>query len=53
MADDHGHDHPEPEGIVRTTAPQQAFGSREVGVGLVVFAVGLVLTFGIPLALTL
>lgn len=53
MADDHGHDHPEPEGIVRTTAPQQAFDTRDAGIGLVVLAVGLVFTFGIALALTL
>ena len=52
MTDD-GHEHPEPEGIVRTTAPQQAFGSREVGIGFVVLAVGLLLTFGLAIGLTL
>ena len=53
MTDDHGHEGPEPEGIERTTAPQQPFGNREVGIGFAVLAVGLVLTFGIALALTL
>jgi hypothetical protein len=50
--DDH-HDHPEPEGPVRTTAPQQAFTSSQVGIGFAVLAVGLVLTFGLALGLTL
>jgi len=53
MADDHGHDHPEPEGIQRNTAPQQEFGTREVAIGMAVLAVGLALTFGIGAGLTL
>jgi hypothetical protein len=53
MTDDHGHDHPESEGIVRTTAPQQPFDTRGVGIGFLVLAVGLVLTFGLALGLTL
>ncbi len=53
MADEHGHDHGDPEGIVRTTAPQQDFDTRQVGIGLAVLVVGLVLTFGIALGLTL
>jgi len=53
MADDHEHDYPEPEGIVRETAPQQSFGTREVAIGLAVLAVGLLVTFGIGVGLTL
>lgn len=53
MTDEHGHEHPEPEGIERTTSPQQPFGTRDVGIGFLVLAVGLVLTFGLALGLTL
>jgi hypothetical protein len=49
MADDHGHD--EEEG--RTTAPQSEYTASQVGLGFAVALVGLVVTFGIPLALTL
>ena len=49
--DDHGHGHGEPEGIVRRTAPMQAFRTRHVWIGLVVLLVGLAITFGLPLAL--
>ena len=35
----------------RTTAPQSAFTSAQVGTGLVVLAVGLVIGFGLPLLL--
>lgn len=35
----------------RSTAPQSEFGSREVAIGLAVLAVGLLLTFGLALAL--
>ncbi len=35
----------------RVTAPMQSFGSREVTVGFVVLAVGLLLAFVLPLAL--
>jgi hypothetical protein len=50
MADDHGHDDEE-EG--RTTAPQSEYTASQVGLGVAVALVGLVVTFGIPLALTL
>lgn len=43
--DAHGAD----EGLDRVTSPMQAFGSREVGIGLVILAVGLIVTFVIPL----
>jgi len=34
----------------RSTAPQSEFTMRQVGTGIVVLAVGLVLTFGVALA---
>jgi hypothetical protein len=37
----------------RSTAPQSEYGLRDVGVGLVVLAVGLVATFGLALAVGL
>jgi hypothetical protein len=37
----------------RVTAPQQRYSTRDVGIGVVVAAVSLVITFGIPLAFTL
>lgn len=46
--DDHG---PVPEGE-RVTAPMQSYTSRDVGVGVAVFAAGLLVAFGVPLALT-
>jgi hypothetical protein len=51
-ADAHGHDDGHDHGG-RSTAPQSAYTLREVGIGLAVTAVGLVVTFGVPLALTL
>ena len=35
----------------RETAPQSDFTSREVGTGLLVLVVGLLVTFGLPLLL--
>ncbi|WP_372911900.1 hypothetical protein [Salinigranum sp.] len=43
--DDHGHG--EEDG--RVTSPMQAFSSSQVGIGLAVLVVGLVVVFGIPL----
>lgn len=44
--DDHDHDdHGESEG--RVTAPMQEFSMGQVGTGLVVLLVGLLLTFGL------
>ena len=37
----------------RVTAPQQGYSMRDVGIGVIVAAVSLVITFGIPLAFTL
>ena len=61
MADDHDHDHDHDDGHeandhgetgeTRVTAPMQAFTDREVGIGIAVLVVGLVLTFGLGLAL--
>ncbi|MFW6458723.1 MAG: DUF7550 family protein [Halodesulfurarchaeum sp.] len=39
----------ETEEDIRVTAPMQAFESREVLIGMVVFGIGLLLTFVIPL----
>ena len=36
----------------RTTAPMSEYGSREVGLGVVVFAIGIAVTFGVPLLAT-
>jgi hypothetical protein len=47
--DDHDSDHE--DGEFRVTSPMQPFTVREASIGLVVAAVGLVLTFGVPLAL--
>lgn len=45
---DHGHD---VEGLERVTAPQQAYSMRQVWTGLLVLAVGLAVTVGVPLLL--
>jgi hypothetical protein len=50
MADDHGHDD---EAAGRTTAPQSEYTAQQVGTGFAVALVGLVVVFGVPLALTL
>ena len=57
--DHHGHEHDDSHdhhdhdesGEWRTTSPMQEFTTSQVWIGLVVLAVGLVVTFGIPLAL--
>jgi hypothetical protein len=49
MADDHGHG--EPDEDARVTSPMQEYGSGQVMTGVAVLAVGLVLTFGVALAL--
>lgn len=36
----------------RVTAPQQAYSARDVGIGIVVAAISLVITFAVPLAFT-
>lgn len=36
----------------RATAPQTPYSGRQVGIGLIVFVVGVAVTFGIPLVLT-
>mgnify|MGYP000008808076 CR=1 FL=1 len=54
MSDDHDHghdDHHEGEQEGRVTSPMQDFSMSQVTTGLLVFVVGLVVTFGIPLAL--
>lgn len=47
--EDHHGDHDDDEG--RVTSPMQAFESSEVTTGFVVLAVGLVVTFAVPLLL--
>jgi hypothetical protein len=42
-----GHGHGEEDG--RVTSPMQEFSSSQVGIGLAVLVVGLVVVFGIPL----
>jgi hypothetical protein len=48
-AGDHGHDDHQGGGDERVTSPMQEFSTSQVGVGLAVLLVGLVVTFGIPL----
>lgn len=43
--DDHAHDHGDDEG--RITSPMQEFTTQQVGIGVAVLVVGLVLTFGL------
>jgi len=48
--DDHNHDeHGDSEG--RTTAPMQEFSTGQVGIGVAVLVVGLLLTFGVVFGL--
>lgn len=48
--DDHDHDdHGESEG--RVTSPMQEYGMGQVGIGIAVLLVGLVLTFGVAFGL--
>ncbi|KPN31292.1 hypothetical protein SY89_02035 [Halolamina pelagica] len=47
--DDHDHDHGDDEG--RVTAPMQEFSTSQVGIGLAVLVLGLLLTFGVALTL--
>jgi hypothetical protein len=44
-------DLPEQEPPLRTTAPQSDYTQSHVGFGLVVFLVGVAVTFGLPLLL--
>jgi hypothetical protein len=52
--DDHGHGHEDwaNPGPDRETSPMQQFSTRDVGVGVAVMLVGLVVVFGLPLVLT-
>lgn len=44
---------PEEDAVIwaRTTAPQSAFTTSQVGTGFVVLAIGLLVAFGLPLLL--
>jgi hypothetical protein len=48
--DDH-HDHGDDDGDWRVTAPMQDFTTSQVGTGIAVALVGIVLVFGVPLLL--
>ncbi|GGL57045.1 DUF7550 family protein [Halocalculus aciditolerans] len=41
----------EPKHVGRTTAPQQAYTSRQVGLGLLVLVVGVAVAYGLPFLL--
>jgi hypothetical protein len=43
------HDHSEDSEPGRTTAPMQSYSTKQVGVGVAVFVVGLLVVFGVPL----
>lgn len=45
-----GHDPTEPI-WERSTAPQSSYTAREIGIGVAVFLVGLLIAFGVPVAL--
>jgi len=62
MADDHGDDDrpaydptspnlPGGEPPLRSTAPQSEYTMSQVGFGIVVFLIGVALTFGLPLVI--
>ena len=51
--DEHGHEDTDAPDVEpgRETAPQSPYSMREVGIGLAVLAVGLVVAFAVPLLL--
>lgn len=49
--DEDDHDSHDAPATARTTAPQSDYTMRDVGVGVLVAVVGLVIAFGIPIAL--
>ena len=52
MAADHDdHDHHPEDALGRWTAPQSEYTARDVAFGVLIVAVGLLVTFGIPLLL--
>lgn len=51
--DETGEDAPGRRTWERVTAPQGDYSARDVGIGVVVAAIGLAVAFGVPLALTL
>lgn len=48
---DHEHAHPERQKLHRVTAPMQEYTASQVGIGVAVLLVGLVLTFGLAFGL--
>ncbi len=54
MADHEDHDHhPHERTAGRTTAPQSDYSLRDVAIGVVIAAVGIAVTFAIPIVGTL
>jgi hypothetical protein len=51
-AGDHDHDDHQGSDEGRVTSPMQEFSTSEVGTGLAVLVVGLVVSFGLPLLVT-
>lgn len=51
--DEHSNVSPGSYATPRTTAPQSSYTSRDVGIGLAVLAIGLVVTVGVPLVFVL
>lgn len=49
-ADSHGHEDASDEDL-RVTSPMQEFTTGQVGVGVAILVVGVLVTFGVPLAL--
>ena len=53
MTDEEEHEEETTEGIwARSTAPQSPYSMGQVGTGMVIFVIGLVITFGIPIVLS-
>ena len=53
MSDEEEHEGDTTEGIwARSTAPQSSYSMGQVGTGLVIFVIGLLITFGIPMVLS-
>ena len=51
-AGDHDHSDHQSDDDGRVTSPMQEFSSSQVGIGLAVLVVGLIVAFGLPLVMT-
>ena len=45
------HSHEDTGGLERVTSPMQQYSTKQVGLGLALLAIGLLLTFVLPIAL--